>query len=139
VTSYTRILDLHQQFCTYQESRKGAAKGRLSLLRASPNFFQPFCKTFRERGVVFLYKQTQDSIKICAQTQKKTEGAVKNERKEGTSFTLTFYDKEGYHFSHMKVKGLVGDSMYPVPSKVFHKVGPEVNYKIELHSPSNAK
>jgi hypothetical protein len=112
-------------FCPHQElHQKGGAvgmvKGKLSLLRASPNHFRPFCKAYSDRDIEFLYKQTKDSLKVCAQS-----------KIENVPFTLTFYDKKGKHMPG-KIKGSTGSNMFQVPPKVFKEVGPEVNFKIEV-------
>ena len=92
------------------------------------SFLHTFCESFnseerkaRKKGIRFLFKQTQDSIKVCAQSD-----AV------DIPFTLTFYDKKGFHLSSSRIKGLSGSRMYPVDAKVFKEVGKEVKFKIEV-------
>lgn len=130
VTSYTRILELHKQVCLFPEIKKNIVKNQsLNILRGSPHFFTPFCESYnseerkaRKKGVRFLFKQTQDSIKVCAQSDA-----------QDIPFTLTFYDKKGFHLSRCRIKGLTGSRMYPVDAKVFKEVGKEVKFKIEVH------
>ena len=130
VTSYTRILDLHRHVCLYPEIKKNIVKNQyLNILRGSSHFFTPFCESFnseerkaRKKGIRFLFKRTQDSIKVCAQSDAKD-----------IPFTLTFYDKKGLHLSRCRIKGLTGSQMYPVDAKVFKEVGREVKFKIEVH------
>ena len=129
VTSYTRILDLHKQACLFPEIKKNIVKNHsLNILRGNPHFFTPFCESFnseerkaRKKGIRFLFKQTQDSIKVCAQSDT-----------PDIPFTLTFYDKKGFRFSRSRIKGLSGSRMYPVDAKVFKEVGKEVKFKIEV-------
>ena len=129
VNSYTRILDLHKQVCPFPEIKKNIVKNHyLNILRGSPHFFTPFCESFnseerkaRKKGVRFLFKQTQESIKICAQSDAEIP------------FTITFYDKKGFHLSSCRIIGLTGSKMYPVDAKVFKEVGKEVRLKIEVH------
>ena len=130
VTSYSRILDLHKQFCLHPQPKKNTVKNQyLNILRGSPHFFTPFCESFnseerkaRKKGIRFLFKQTQDSIKICAQSEA-----------QDIPFTLTFYDRKGLHLSRCRIKGLTGSKMYPVDAKVFKENGKEVKFKIEVH------
>ena len=129
ITSYTRILDLHKQVCLFPEIKKNIVKNQyLNILRGSPHFFTPFCESFnseerkaRKKGIRFLFKQTQDSIKVCAQSDA-----------QNIPFTLTFYDKKGFHLSRCRIEGLSGSQMYPVDAKVFKEVGKEVKFKIEV-------
>ena len=127
VTSYSRLLELHEKFCPYQKKKnENMVKGTLNLMRASPRHFTPFCDSFKQttdksRSIRFLFKQTQDSVKICAQSQ------------EEVPFTMTFYDQQKLHMSKSKIKGTTGFRMYLVDDKVFKENGPEVDFKIEIH------
>lgn len=129
VTSYSRLLELHEKFCPYQKKKnENMVKGTLSLMRADPRHFTPFCDSFKQtkeksKSIRFLFKQTQESVKICAQSQ------------EEVPFTITFYDKQKLHMSKSKIKGTTGSSMYLVDAKVFKENGPEVDFKIEIHKP----
>merc|ERR1712228_881860 len=123
VTSYPKILTLHQEICQYPEIKKLTVKNKMNLHIANDKCFKIFCRSFeKSKQVLFLYKRTTDgsSVKIRAQHYGK---------EQSYSFILTFYDMMERHI--FKIKDKTGLKMHEVPAEVFDEVGNIVKYKIQ--------
>eukprot|EP00092_Neocalanus_flemingeri_P006809 GFUD01007353.1.p1 GENE.GFUD01007353.1~~GFUD01007353.1.p1 ORF type:complete len:187 (-),score=49.27 GFUD01007353.1:77-637(-) len=123
VTSYPRIIGLHQEMCKFPEVKKFTVKSKLNLHQALSTKFRTFNQAFeKSRQVSFLFKKTKDcsSVKICAQ----------HYGKEENSFTLTLYDKRDRHLH--KISDKTGLKIHIIPAKVFKEVGSIVKYKIQI-------
>lgn len=123
VTHYSDFIDLHEKFCIYQKRvNEHVVRGCLNLMRADSRYFKPFCCSFKStKGLQFLFKKTENSLKICCGSQ------------EVVAFTMTFYDRQKKCMS--SIKGISGISMYIVDPKVFEENGNEVDFKIVIHNP----
>ena len=119
VKTYPKILVLHEQFCKFPEIRKLTVRSKLNFFQADEEKFSIFCQSFENREVLFMYKKTKDSVRICAQSSG-----------EETSFTMTFYDQKERHIH--KIAGKTGLQIHLIPSRVFKEVGHLVKYKILL-------